>query len=124
MMNMRLLAVVTLTSIYHGCSTLKMLWYERFTGEENFTLGEFTAVNMKTFGCRKVRKHSYIKGSDKYVTLDISLKFDSLDKIKLHLQSRNIIQEILERGRLLLWVSGPKQSKKNAKSKVCHRKCK
>ena len=30
-----------------------------------------------------VSKHKYIKGSDKYVTLDISLKFDSLDKIKI-----------------------------------------
>ena len=33
--------------------------------------------------CRNVRKHKDIKGSDKYVTLDISLKFESLDKIKI-----------------------------------------
>ena len=30
-----------------------------------------------------VRKHKEIKGSDKYVTLDISSKFDSLDKMKI-----------------------------------------
>ena len=43
----------------------------------------FLAVNMKNCGRHNVRKHKEIKGSDKYVTLDISLKFDSLDKIKI-----------------------------------------
>ena len=52
------------------------------TGEENFTLCEFLAVNMKNCGRRNVRKHIEIKGSDKYVTLDISLKFDSQDKMR------------------------------------------
>ena len=47
MMNMNILAVVTLSSIYHGCFTRKTLLEENFTGEEWFTLGEFTAVNMK-----------------------------------------------------------------------------
>ena len=51
--------------------------------EEKFTLGEFTAVNIKNCGRRNVRKHRDIKGGDKYVTLDISLKFDSLDKMKI-----------------------------------------
>ena len=36
---------------------------------------------MKKCGRLNVRKHRDIKGSDKYVTLNISLKFDSLDKI-------------------------------------------
>ena len=40
-------------------------------------------VNMKNCGRRKVRKHKEIRGSDKYVTLDISSKFDSLDKMKI-----------------------------------------
>ena len=70
---MKLLAVVTPLSIYYGCSTWTTLWEEKFTGEEKFTLGEFTAVNMKNCGRRNVRKQRYIKGSDKYVTLDISL---------------------------------------------------
>ena len=47
MMNMQILAVVTPPSIYHGCSTWKTFWEENFTGEENFTLGDFTAVNIK-----------------------------------------------------------------------------
>ena len=67
------LSVVTPPSIYHGFSTRKTLW------EENFTIGEFTAVKMKKFGHSNVKTHREIKGSDKYVTLDISMKFDSLD---------------------------------------------
>ena len=38
---------------------------------------------MKKCGHRNVRKHREIKGSDKYVKLDISLKFDSLEKMKI-----------------------------------------
>ena len=77
MMNMKLLAVVTPPSIYHGCSNWKTFW------DEKFTPGEFTAVNMKNCGRRNFRKHIYIKGSDKYVTLDIPLKFGSLDKMRI-----------------------------------------
>ena len=69
MMNMKLLEFVTSPSIYHGCSTHKTFWEENFTGEENFTLGEFSAANMKNCGFRNVRKHRDIKGSDKYITL-------------------------------------------------------
>ena len=76
-MNMNLLAVVTPPYIYHGCSTRKTFW------EGNFTVGEFSAVNMEICGCCNVRKHREIKGSDKYVTLEISLKSFSLDKIRI-----------------------------------------
>ena len=79
MMNMKILAVVTPPSIYHGCSTWKMFWEGIFTGEEKL----FSAVNMKIFGRRNVSKHWDIKGSDKYVTLDISLNIDSLEKMKV-----------------------------------------
>ena len=37
---------------------------------------------MKNCGRRKVKKHKEIKGSDKSVNLDISSKFDSLNKMK------------------------------------------
>ena len=37
---------------------------------------------MKNCGRRKVRKDKEIKGSDKIVNLDISAKFDSLNKMK------------------------------------------
>ena len=49
----------------------------------NSILGEFTSVNMKNCGCRNVRKHREIKGSEKYVTLDILLKFYSLEKMRI-----------------------------------------
>ena len=77
MMNMKLLAAVKPPSIYHNCSTWKIFW------EEKFTLGEFSAVNMRNCGRLNVRKRRYIKGSDKYVTLDISLKFGSMDKMRI-----------------------------------------
>ena len=38
---------------------------------------------MKIFGRCNAMKHKEIRGSDKYVTLDLSSKFDSLDKIKI-----------------------------------------
>ena len=34
-------------------------------------------------GCRNFRRHREIRVSDKYVTLDISLKFDSMEKMKI-----------------------------------------
>ena len=38
---------------------------------------------MKNCGSRNVRKYRDIKGCENCVTLDISLKFDSLEKIKI-----------------------------------------
>ena len=82
-MNMNLLSVVIPLSIYHGCSTRRTFWEEKSTGEENFTLGDFSAVKKKNCGHCNVRKHIEIKGSDKYLTLDTLLKFYSPDKIKI-----------------------------------------
>ena len=76
---MKLLEVVTTPSIYHGYSTRKTFLEEKFTGKENL----FLAVNMKNSGCRNVRKHKEINGSDIYVTLDISSKFDSPEDMKI-----------------------------------------
>ena len=72
MINMKLLEVLTPPYIDHGCSTQKM-----FLGGD-FIVGEFSDVNVKNCGHRNVIKHIEIKVSDKYVTLDISLKFFSL----------------------------------------------
>ena len=41
---MKFLVVVTTLSIYHGCSTRKMFWAEKFTGKQDL----FESVNMKT----------------------------------------------------------------------------
>ena len=76
-MKMKLLEVLTSTYIYHGLSNRKTFW------EEKFTLGYFIAVNMKNCGRWNVSKHREIKGSDKYVTLEISFKFYSLDKMRI-----------------------------------------
>ena len=74
---MKFLVVVTPPSIYHGCSTRKTFWEEKFTGKQYL----FQSANMKNCGRRKVRKHKEIRGSDKCVTLNISEKFDSLNKM-------------------------------------------
>ena len=75
---MNFLVVVTPPYIYHGCSTRKTFWEEKFTGKKDF----FQSVNMKIYVCHKFRKHKKIKGTDKIVTLDISAKFDSLNKME------------------------------------------
>ena len=75
---MKFLVVVTPPSIYHGCSTRKMFWEEKFTGKQDL----FQSMNMKICGRPKVGKHKEIKGSDKCVTLNISEKFDSLNKME------------------------------------------
>ena len=82
--NMKFLVVVTPPSIYHGCSTQKKFWEEKFTGKQDL----FESVNMNNCGRRKVRKHKEIKGSDKCVTLNIyeilniSDKFDDLNNME------------------------------------------
>ena len=75
---MRFLVVLTPPSIYHGCSTRKTFWEGKFTGKKDL----FQYVNTKNCGRCKVRKHKEIKGSEKIVTLNISAKFDSLNRMK------------------------------------------
>ena len=75
---MKFLVVVTPPSIYHGCSTRKTFWEGKFTRKQDL----FLSVNMKNCDCCKVRKHKEIKGSDKCVSLNISDKFDSLNKME------------------------------------------
>ena len=82
---MKILVVVTPLFIYHDCSTRKTFWEENFTGKKQDL---FDSVNMRNCGQRNVRKHKEIKGSDKCVTLNmyeilnISEKFDNLDKME------------------------------------------
>ena len=75
---MKFLVVVTPPSIYHDFSTQKTFWERKSTGKKDL----FQSVNMKNCGRRKVRKHKEIKGSDKCVILNISEKFDSLNKME------------------------------------------
>ena len=75
---MKFQVVVTPPSIYHACSTWKMFWEGKFTGKKDL----FQSVNMKNCGRCKVRKHKEIMGGDKCVTLNISAKFDILNKME------------------------------------------
>ena len=75
---MKFLVFVTEPSIYHGCSTRKTFWEEKSTGKQDL----FQSVNMTNCGRCKVSKHKDIKGSDKCVTLNISKKFDSPNKME------------------------------------------
>ena len=79
--------VVTPPSIYHGCSTRKTFWEEKFTGKKQYIY--FEPVNMRNCGKRNFRKHREIKDSDERVTYEIiydilkfSEKFDNLDKME------------------------------------------
>ena len=80
---MKFLVVVTPPYIYHGCSTRKTFWEEKFTGKKQYF---FESLNMRNCVQRNVRKHKEIKDSDKHVTLNmyeilnISEMFDELDK--------------------------------------------
>ena len=71
-MNMQLLSVVTPPYIYHSWYTRKMFWE-----------GNFTPVIMKHCGHCNVEKHRDINNGEKYITVDISLNFGSLDKMKI-----------------------------------------
>ena len=58
---------------------------ERRSGRESSQVRKFYFLDVDMRNCdrRNVRKHKKIKYSDKYVTLDISSKFDSLEKMKI-----------------------------------------
>ena len=84
-MNMKFLVVVTPPSIYHGCSTWKTFWEEKFTG---YKQDLFESMKMRNCGQKNVRKHKDIKDSDERVTLNmyeilnISEKFEDLEKME------------------------------------------
>ena len=67
---MKLLAFVTsLPAIYHGFSSHKTFWEQKFT-----------PVNMTSFLNCNVRGNSEIKNGEKYIFLDISSNLDFLYK--------------------------------------------
>ena len=54
----------------------------------------FAPVNMKNCGCFNDRKQGEVKNSDKYITLDISLDFGIMDKMKIKYSE---VKDYLER---------------------------
>ena len=115
---MKFLVVVTPPSIYHGCSTRKKFWEEKFTGNKDF----FESVSMKNCGQRNVRKHKEIKGSDKCVTLNIyeilniSEKFDDLNKIETTYSESKVELEVSVKGLVTALAIKTKERSKNTKS--------
>ena len=68
--------VLTPPSIYHGCSTRKTFWEEKFAGKKQYF---FEPVNTRNCGKRNFRKHRGFKKGDervayenKYEILEIS----------------------------------------------------
>ena len=81
-------------------------------------------MNMKNGGHRKFRNHKDIKGSDKSVNLDISSKFDTLDKMKTTYSESKGKLEISVKGLVTsLDFKTKVRFAKIQKGKVCHRKC-
>ena len=79
---------------------------------------------MKNCGRCKVSKHKDIKGSDKIVTLNISAKFDIVNKMKT--TSSESKGRLGTSGKGLVNALDFKTKvgfAKLQKSKVCHRKC-
>ena len=117
---MKFLVVVTPPSIYHGCSTQKTFWEEKFTGKKDL----FQSVNMKTFGRRKVGKHKEIKGSDKIVTLNVSAKFDIMNNMETtYSESKGKLGRSGKGLVTALDLKTKVRFEKIQKCKVCHRKC-
>ena len=117
---MKFLIVVTPPSIYHGCSTRKTFLEEKFTVKEDF----FLYVKLKICGCRNVRKHKEIRVSYKYVTLDISSKFDSLEKIKITFsESKEKFGKIRKGVDYLSVFQDQSKVAKIQKGKVCYQEC-
>ena len=74
-MNMKFLEIATPPppDIYHGCSTRKMFWEEKFI-----------LTNMTSFGRRNIRKHREINNGDQYIILDTSSNLDFLYKSEVN----------------------------------------
>ena len=72
-------------------------------------------MNMKNCGRRHVRKHREIKGSDKYVTLDILLKFSSPENMRIKSSDPN--NNLGKPGKELIISPGIKAKSRPKKSK-------
>ena len=117
---MKFLVVVTPPSIYHGCSTRKTFWEEKFKGKKDL----FQSVIIKIFGRRKVRKQKEIKGSDKIVTLNVSAKLDSMNKmVTTSSESKGKLGRSRKELVTALAFKTKVRSQKYKKGKVCHQKC-
>ena len=80
-------------------------------------------MNMKNGGLCNVRKHRDTKGSDKYTTLDILLKFGSLDKMIITSSEPKKNFGISGKGLItFLGLKAKNKAKEIQKGKVFHQK--
>ena len=125
---MKFLVFFAPPSIYHGCSTRKTFWEEKFTGKKQ---DFFVSMNTRNCGQRNVRKHREFKGSDERVTLKayenmyeilkFSEKFVNLDKMETSSSESKVKME--GSGKWLvtaLVVNTKARSTKYKKGMVCH----
>ena len=123
--------VVTLPYIYHGCSTRKTFWEEKFTGKKQDL---FEPVNMRNYGKRNFRKHREIKDGDERVTLKayenmyeilkFSENFDNLDKMETTSSESKVKMDGSVKWLVTaLALKTKERFDKIQKGKVCHQKC-
>ena len=116
---MKFLVVVTPPSIYHGCSTQKTFWEEKFTGKEYcFCLWTWRIVVVEKLGnTRRSRVATKLSPWISHQSLTVWTRW------KPHLQSQKKIGNI--RKGVLYGSDFQDQSKvvKIQKGKVCHWKC-
>ena len=117
---MKFLAIVSPPSIYHGCSTRKTFWEEKFAGKKQDL---FEPVNMRNCGKRNVRKHKEFKKGDesvtdenKYEILEISDKFDILDMMET--TSSESKAKLGRSGKVLVTALTPSTKERSTKYKM------
>ena len=72
--------VINYESPSSGSTIVYLSW---LLHSEDVLGGKFYASEHENCGCWYVRKHREIKNGNNYIILDISLKFDNMDKIKI-----------------------------------------
>ena len=81
-------------------------------------------MSMKNSGRHNDKKHREIKGSDKYVTLDILLNFGSMENMIItSLDPKDNFGKIRKGVDCLSVSQGQRKAKGIKKGKVCHHKC-
>ena len=89
----------------------------------------FESMNMRNCGQSNVRKHKEIKGSEKFVTLNIyeilniSEKFNNLNNMETTSSESKVESEGSGKGLATALDLKKKQGQKNKNLKLCHRKC-
>ena len=117
---MKFLVVSSPPSIYHGCSTRKTFWEEKFAGKKQDL---FKPIKMRNCGKRNVRKHKeFKKGAErvtdenKYEILEILDKFGILDMMET--TSSDSKARLGRSGKVLVTALTPRTKERSTKYKL------